>query len=164
MNHSLIDTIFNCINFAARVGVVIYVIKKYIAPKISSSIVYEQESLKILERQHDELKSQSNEVDKQLKDQEQLYFDLQSKFELWQASLAKEQEEYDRISKDYEQKLAYQFEKKQQYVHRKTLIEQEFPILLKKVEKDLQEKIKKNPELGKKYMTNILDLTQGKVV
>jgi hypothetical protein len=164
MSHSLIDTIFNCINFAARVGIVIYLIKKYVTPKITSSIIYEKESIKILERQHDELRSQSNEVDKHIKDQEQLYFDLQSKFELWQASLVQEQQEYDRTCKDYEQKLAYQFEKKQQYAHRKMLIEQEFPVLFEKIEKDLQEKIKKDPQLGKKYIKDLLDFTEGKVV
>jgi hypothetical protein len=164
MINSLIDTIFNYINFAVRVGIVIYIIKKYVAPKIASSIIYEKESLKILERQHDELKSQSGEVDKQLKDQEQLYFDLQSKFEFWQASLLQEQEEYDRTCKDYEQKLAYQFEKKQQYAYRKMLIQEDFPILFKKVEIELQEKFKKDPQLGKKYMNDLLALTKGKVL
>lgn len=164
MNHSLIDTIFNCINFAARVGIVIYLIKKYIAPKVTSSITYEKESLKILEQQHDELKNQSNEVDKQIKNQEQLYFDLQTKFELWQACLVKEQQEYDRACKDYEQKVAYQFEKKQQYAYRRMLIKEEFPILFEKVEKDLQEKIKKDPQLGKKYIQELLDFAQGRVL
>lgn len=164
MSHSLIDTVFNCINLAARIGIVMYILKKYVVPKITSSIIYEKESLKILERQHDEFKDQSREVDKQLKDQEELYFDLQSKFELWQASLVQEQQEYDRICKNHEQKLAYQFEKKQQYAHRKMLIQEDFPNLLQKVEKDLQEKIKKNPQLGKKYMKDLLELVQGKIL
>ena len=164
MIHSLIDTIFNGINFAARVGVVIYLIKKYIAPKVRSSIIYEQESLKIVERQYGDFKDQSNEIDKQIKNQEELYFDLQNKFELWQASLVQEQKKYDSFCKDYEQKLAYQFEKKQQHAHRKTLIQQEFPVLFKKIEQELQQKIEKDPELGKKYIKNLLDFTQGKIL
>lgn len=164
MNHAFVDTIFNCINFIARVSIVLYLIKKYIAPKIINAITYEQESIKIVERQHDDMKIQCDEVDKEIKAQEQWYFDLENKFQIWQASLVREQQEYDRHCKEYEQKLVYQFEKKQQYVKRQQLIQQEFPVLFKNIQKDIQEAIKKDPELGKKYLKNLLDATQGKML
>ena len=103
---------FNCINFSARIGIVIYLLQKYIVPKIKGSIIYEKESLRILEQQYDEFKNQYDGIDKQIKSQEQLYFDLQNKFEIWQAALVQEQQKYDHMCKHYEQKLAYQFEKK----------------------------------------------------
>ncbi|MBI2344613.1 hypothetical protein HYV10_00885 [Candidatus Dependentiae bacterium] len=162
MSHSLIDTIFNCMNLAARIGVVVYLIKKYIVPKISSSIIYQKESLKILEQQHRELKGQVTDIEKQIKDQEQLYFDLQAKFVLWQVALEKEQQEYDRACKEYEQKLAYQLERKQQHTERRALIKNELPAILKKVKKDLQDLTKKDPRIGKRYMQNLLDYAVGK--
>lgn len=162
MNHSLIDTIFNGINLAVRVGIVVYLIKKYIAPKISSSIVYEKESLKILEQQQRDLKNQSLEIERQIKEQETLYFDLQNKFVAWQSALAKEQQEYERFCKEYEQKLVYQLEKKQRYAERKVLIQNELPTLLEKTTKDLQNKIKQDPSIGKKYLQDLLDIAAGK--
>ncbi len=162
MNHLVIDTIFNFINFAARLAIVFYLIKKYIAPKIANSIFYEKESLKILHQQHIELKDQCVEIEKMIENQEKLYFDLQKKFEIWQNSLVEEQQKYERDCRDYERKLAYQFEKKQYNLQRQMMLKQEFPTLIEQLEKDLHQKIKQDPQLYKKYMQNLVALVQGK--
>jgi len=156
MMHSMIDSIFNFINFAVRIGLVIYIIKKYVVRSVSNAIVYEQESIKLLESKYQDIKTHSQQIEKNIQDQEQLYFDLQKKFAIWKSTIEQEQVEFEKKCVEREEIAQALFEKKRRNIQRKFILKHELPLLLDQVKNDIKVDIKKDQQLGKKYIQNIM--------
>jgi len=151
-----IDLIFNCLNVVVRVGLVVFLIKKYIARHILQALVYEKQDKAALVDQASKLKDACNHLELNMKKQEQLYDELQVKFMLWQKRVADvvEHEKFKNMAQ--QEKMQKQLEKKQEYVHRRFLIEKELPGLLLESTQKLQEKFSKDKSLGKAYTTKVL--------
>jgi hypothetical protein len=154
--HTMVDAIFNVINFVARIGIVIYIVRKYVVRLVRNSITYEQESIKLLEEKYQDIKNTSHQIEKNIQEQEQLYFDLQKKFGMWKSSIDQEQIEFEKACINYEKTAQILFEKKQKNIQRKFVFQQELPVLLVQLEDDIKKEIKQNPQLGKNYIQNIM--------
>jgi hypothetical protein len=152
----MVDTIFNFINFAARIGLVIYIIRKYVVRLVSNAITYEQESFKLLESKYQDIKIHSHQIEKNIEEQEQLYFDLQKKFVIWKSSIEQQQAQYEKKCSEREKIARLLFEKKQENIQRKFLLQQELPNVLAQVQNDIQVQINKDQQLGKNYIQNIM--------
>ena len=151
-----VDTIFNFINVAARIGIVIYLIRKYAIRFVSNSIAYEQESINLLEYKYRDIKEHSQKIEKNIQEQEQLYLDLQKKFMLWKQTIEEEQLEFAKVCLEHEKTAQVLFEKKQKNLERKFILQQELPIVLVQLQNDIQKQIKQEPQLGKNYIQNIM--------
>lgn len=152
----MIEFIFNGINLIARIGVVIYIVRKYVVRAVSDAIFYQQESIKILENKYQDIKAKSHEIEKNIHDQEQLYFDLQKKFITWQNCINSEQEKFEKDCFEREKIAKLLFEKKQKNLERKTIFQKELPAVLDQVQHDIQIELQKDQKLGKDYIQNIM--------
>lgn len=152
----MVDFIFNFINFAARIGLVVYVVRKYLVRSISNAISYQQESIKLLEDKYQDIKLQSQQIEKNIHSQEQLYFDLQKKFSIWKNVIDQEQVQFEKTCLEREATTRALFERKRKNIEQKSLLKQELPIVLAQLQKDIQLQIAKDQQLGKDYMQNIL--------
>ncbi len=151
-----IDLIFNCLNVIVRVGLVVFLIQKYIVRHVLQALQYEKQDKAVLVDQASKLKEACNHLELNMKKQEQLYDDLQVKFLLWQKRVADvaEHEKFKNMAQ--QEKMQKQLEKKQEYVHRRFLIEKELPGLLQESVQKLQEQFSKDKSLGKAYTTKVL--------
>jgi len=151
-----IDLIFNCLNIVVRVGLVVFIIQKYVVKYISQALTYEQQDLAMLVQQEVTLKKACTDLEISMKKQQQLYDDLQLKFMLWQKQVNAVLEQEKAIHMVQQEKMQQQLEKKQKYVHRRFLIEKELPGLLQDTAQNLQAKFSKDKSLGKAYTTKVL--------
>lgn len=151
-----IDLIFNCLNIMVRIGLVIFLVQKYVVKYINSNLLYQQQDLAMLVQQQAKLKEACVDLENGMKNQQALYDDLQLKFLLWQKQVDADVEREKSIRAVYQEKMRQQFEKKQAYVHRRFLIETELPGLLQETTKQLQEKFGKDKNLSKAYTHKVL--------
>lgn len=152
----MVDTIFNILNLLVRVGLVIFLIRKYVMHRIAQSIVNEKEALNMLEQQHGQIKESSSAVERNIKHQEQLYDDLRAKFVVWQESVSRTLRQDQQKCLVQQKKMQLQIEKKQQYVQRRHIIEQELPELLAQTVFTLRQEFEQDKTLGKTYITKVL--------
>jgi hypothetical protein len=151
-----VDTNFNIINLAARAGLVIFLIRKYLVHRIRQSLVYEQQEISLLQQQQAHLREACGDLERNMKQQEQEYDRLQAKFVIWQQHVAKALEQERDYCVGQESKMQAHMEKKQQYIKHRFIIEHEFSGLLHESEKKLQLKFNQDKALGKAYITKVL--------
>ncbi len=156
MIHSMIDSVFNFINFAVRIGLVIFIIRKYVVRSVSSAILYEKESMKLLESKYQDIKAHSQQIEKNIQDQEQIYFELQKKFMAWKNLIDQEQIQFEKKCLEREKIAHALFEKKRKNIQRKFILKQELPIVLEQLQNDIRSEIHKDQQLGKRYIQNIM--------
>jgi len=152
----MVDFIFNILNLLVRVGLVIFLIRKYVVHRIRQSITHEKEVVNILDEQYGNLKDSCNAVESNLKTQEQLYHELQAKFALWDRAVAVELEQQKQKCVLQEKKMQAQIEKKQQYVQHRYIMEKELPGLLHDVRQTVRQEFQQDQTLGKSYITKVL--------
>lgn len=153
---TMVDTIFNCINLAARIGIVVYLIRKYMVRFVANSISYELESAKLLDNKCKNIKEHSKKVEKKIQDQEKLYLDLQKKFATWKQSIDQQELDFQSDCLRREKIAKMLFEQKQKNIERKIILQHELPVLLGQLQDDIQAQVKQDQELNKKYIQNIM--------
>ena len=84
-----VDGIFKILNFLARIGVVIFVIRRYFVSQIQTSIKLEKNDLELLQQKHAQLRESVAHVEQQMKKDEQIFAALRSKFEIWNQEIEK---------------------------------------------------------------------------
>lgn len=152
----IIDIIFNGLNLLLRIGLVVFLVRKYMVHRILQSIRNEKEAINVLDEKYGEIKDSCNAIETSLKIQEQLYHDLQLKFGLWeQAVIVQKQQEEQKCAVQLK-KIQEQIEKKHQYVQRRYIIEKELPGMLLETQQTLRQKFKQDQNLGKTYITKVL--------
>lgn len=124
--------------------------------RIAQSIVNEKESKNILKEQHALLKESCGIVERSMKNQEQLYHDLQAKFIMWENLMAATLKYEQQKCEVQQKKMQLQIEKKQQYLQRRHVIEKELPSLLMETKQALYQKFQQDQNLGKSYITKVL--------
>ena len=152
-----VDTFFNMINLAARVGIFIYLVKKYVIKSVTQSMIHEKQDLQYLQQQHAQVQESCKNIESQMKHDQKIFSVLQSKFKSWnqQQDLKKAEE----VEKSLKQQKNIEIAnlKKIKYLQRQKCIEIEVPDLLDQVEKKLQNHFYGDINLSKKYQTKVLD-------
>lgn len=157
MMHISVDELFNILNLAARVGLVVYLMRRYGVGKIQLAIVHEKTDLEMMQQQHTKLRESSAQVAEQIKQDEQSFVQLQSKFETWNQQVAKTEQQQQFEHQQRQQRIESLLEKKMEYLQRRQLIEVEVAQLLQQAEKRLQQQFANSADLGKKYRTKLME-------
>lgn len=150
-----IDFVFNCCNLLVRIGLVIFIVHKYVIKKIQVALSYEKTARLLLVEQEAKLKQDCNNLENALHSQEMLYQELQNKFALWQQAVNKNNTDQQERFIQQQAFMQQQLEKKRMYVHRQFLIENELPALLKDSTQQLIVQFK-DVKQGKAYITKVL--------
>lgn len=157
-----VDAIFNWLNFIARIGIVIFLIRRYVVARVQKSILLERQDLQQLEKQHEQYGQACSVIEKNMKDQERVFEDLQKKFQIWQQQIALQHAMYQQHCAEHQHKLKQQCEKKQYLVQRRKILEAELPIFLSQCRVNLQEKFKKDTDRAVAYSDKIIEQISGK--
>lgn len=156
MNFS-VDFVFNFLNLAVRIGLVVFVIKRYVIANIAQSIFQEKEDLFYLKKQHKELEQSCDIILSQIQHDEKAFAALRLKFERWHQQVDSQETQEKIVCTQRQQKIEQAIVQKMKYVHHRKLIETQVPNVLANVTQTLQKKFQEDKNLGKKYQTQLLD-------
>ncbi|MCX5923717.1 MAG: hypothetical protein NTU89_04125 [Candidatus Dependentiae bacterium] len=156
-----VDEIFNLLNFAFRIGLVIYVIRYYVVGKIVQQIGQEKFEINSLRQQYTMWREKSADVVKRMKEEEQDFLTMQEKFIVWdrQITLAASKRKADCATRQSKINDSAHF--KLQSFGRRNLMKAELPKIIMDTTQDLQKKFKEDSSLGHEYISKILDGLQG---
>jgi hypothetical protein len=156
-----VNEIFNVLNFGLRIGLVIYVIRRYVVGSIVQQIGQEKFEITSLRQQYTMWREKSADVVKKMKEEEQDFLMMQEKFTIWdrQITLAVSKRKADCLQR--QSKIHKSANLKLQSFKRRKLMQAELPEIIMQTTKDLQKKFQDNSSLGHEYMSKIVDGLQG---
>lgn len=153
-----INTLFNVLNLMTRIGLIIFVIKKYVIPYLQRAMSLQQQDLEFLEKKHVGFKNDCKELEQNLFNQEIFYNDLHEKFGIWQNKIA----QMDLISaqkcQELEKKAAEKYLLQQTFLEQQKIIQQQLPTILSESMTNLHEKFDNNQDLALQYRAKILSI------
>lgn len=156
-----VDEIFNVLNFVLRIGLIVYVVRRYVVGKIVQQIGQEKFEITSLRQQYTMWREKFAEVVQKMKEEEQDFLTMQEKFIIWdrQVTLVTSQR---KVSCTQRQgKIEHSTSLKLQSFGRRKLMKAELPKIITHTTQDLQKKFKEDSALGHEYISKILDGLQG---
>lgn len=156
MNAWYINFFFDGINLAIVIALVGYIIKKYVIGHIQQALLAQKQHKALLEQQEQNWLLQYRSMSEAVQQQEDDYGKLHAKFVAWQQSV---QTQIDQDREEYGQQLQKMqdlLKRKQQYLEHRYLIERELPEILEQSEHQLKMKFKNDKNLGKAYLSKIV--------
>jgi hypothetical protein len=153
-----IDMLFNIINFVVRVGLVLYLIYRFIVPKISLSMSIQAHNVIVLEKEQSTLKNDAVQIKENIDQDRQYQQQLQKKFDQWHAAIQVLQEQENQECKMRQRNIEKLLDRRMHHVQNQKYISEQMPVVLLQVRKELEQDFAKNSELAQQYQSKIAQL------
>lgn len=151
-----VDNVFNVLNLMARIGIVIYLLKRFVIGTVAKSIVIEKENLQYLKQQEQQLLQECKTIEEQIAQDQKAFIVLQEKFKIWNQQEDRIALQEKAVCAQRQKNIETTTLKKIKYLQHRKCIEIEAPNILQKVHTALQQKFAQDQNLGKKYQTKVL--------
>lgn len=152
--------IFEIINFLIRIGIVVYIVKRYVAVSILSAIKQEKQALKLLQERKESLQSACAKVEDNSKKEQQRLHELEEKFKLWSHAVAVVQVEQEVWCQAQHKKIEQHVEQKTKFLQQQKIIKNQMPEILNAASVSLIKKFKDDASLAKAYQVKLLEILQ----
>lgn len=152
-----VDGLFKLLNFLARIGVVIFIVRRYFVSTIQKSIALEKSDLEVLQQKHGHLRESIASIEQQMKQDELVFAQLRSKFEIWNQQVEKHAQKELIECQQRQKKIEMSVHKKTETLQHRQLLQAEVPALLDDVAKSLVQQFAQDKTMHKKYQTNLLN-------
>lgn len=153
-----ISELFNVLNLLARIGLVVYLVRRYGISKIQAAMIHEKTDLQLKQQQHAQLQQACVTVNQQIAQDQQLFETMKSKFATWNQQVEKNAQQQQQEHAKRQQHIQQLLEKKIEYVQRRHVIEVEVAQLLAQVQNSLEQQFSNSADLGKKYQKKLLEM------
>ncbi len=151
-----VDHVFNLINLLVRLGLIIYIVKKYIIGSITTSIYLEKQDLINLQNRQNLLVDKQRKVLLQIKQDQQIFDTLHAKFQIWDEKVQKKLIKDQQTCQARQDAIFKAGSARAEYLQKQTLIQHQVPELLNQVTQHLQDQFAKDPLLSKKFNQKLL--------
>jgi hypothetical protein len=151
-----VDFVFSWINLLVRIGVVVYVVKKYLINRIVAGIRQEQHELKYLKEQHVALQGICKKIEQQIQEDELAYESMQKKFAIWNEVVKNQADRELLICQTRQEQIKKHAILKSAFTKRRNFMQTQVPVLLQETMQLLQNQFKKDAASGKTYQTKVL--------
>lgn len=155
-----IDFLFNVLNLIARIALAAFLIRRYVVKSVKLSILHEKNDLDVLHQEQISLQQACLAVDEQIKQDEQTFNHLKSKFGLWNQQVEQKLQQENIQADKRKQRIEFLLEKKIEHLQRRHIIEVEIAQLLEQTSASLQQQFIKSPALAQQYQTKLVQALQ----
>ncbi|MFA5998605.1 MAG: hypothetical protein WC747_01130 [Candidatus Babeliales bacterium] len=152
-----VDEIFKFLNLLLRIGLVIYLVKRYAVGSIMKYIGQEKTAIDLLQQQRIQLRQECEQVEQTMKDEEKIFQAMQEKFAAWDKSVNAAAFQEQAMCKERQKKMNLLANRKLESIKRRHLMQEEIPALIEQATKDLQQAFQEDKARGQKYITKVLD-------
>ncbi len=156
-----IDGIFKVLNLVMRVGLIVYVVKRYVVSQVIQKIGQEKFEITSLRQQYTMWREKSADISKKMEEEQQVFFAMQEKFAVWQQRIALRFSQKKAACQLRQKKIDDCIARKHQSIGRRQLVQRQLPEIIEQATQDLQKKFKEDKALGQKYISKVLDGLQG---
>lgn len=150
-----LTTAFKFINFAAFIGLGVYLFKRYLLPSLKKQLHEKKVLLQNLENQKQGIKYQLNNLDQAIEQQRYLAEELKRKIAIWTSSVHANNERALHEQATNQAKIDSNNELKNQRLIFEQMNKKLVPKIVAAVKRDLTHEFEQ-PELINKYMNDIL--------
>lgn len=155
-----VDTLFKILNFALLLAVVVYCMRRYGISFILSSMAKEEQDKKELNQKHKKLLQEYDFLDKDMQSQSQFFEGMKKKFYLWEQIVQRKIEQYEVEQKKIQHEIEDMHNQQRKALKYQKFLKQEFPTMVKEVEKDLRNQFDEHPDKKKLYVTKLLSVLE----
>lgn len=155
-----VDLCFNILNLAVRVGLVAFLIKRYIVGRVQKLIFQEKQDLLDLKDQHAQLRESCNKISKQMQQDEVAFALLRAKFEIWHQKVKQQELQEKNACILRQQKIEILALQKIKHLQQRRFVAMQVPNLLCNVAQKLQKEFMNNKIFGKQYQIKLLDVLE----
>jgi hypothetical protein len=151
-----VDNFFNILNLLARIGIVIYLIKRFVIGSVAKSIVLEKQDLQFLKQQEEQFLQECKTIEARIAQDQKAFAVLQEKFNIWNKQEDHVALQEKALCAQRQKNIEITTLKKIKYLQHRKCVEIEVPHILQNVHTTLQKKFAQDQSLGKKYQTKVL--------
>ena len=152
----MIDALFNVLNFALLLALGVYCFKRYVIPALKTEIVADKVDKLNLEHEYNSLEEAQQQLQEQMKAQEELYKDLKIKVHSWNQAFSQAEQQkialHEQLLSELIHKYEYQEAQKTLYRVQKKIM----PQAITKAQQELEQKFQ-SPQAGLVYINQVLD-------
>jgi len=152
-----VDEIFKYLNLLMRIGLIVYLVKRYVARSIIQYIGQEKTAIDLLQQQSMQLRQECEQVEQTMRNEEKAFAAMQEKFAAWDKSIKSVQAEEQTVCKARQKTIDLLAKLKLESLERRYLMQEEVPALIEQATKNLQQALQEDKAQGKKYITKVLD-------
>ena len=156
MNFS-VDELFKVLNLLMRIGLVVYIIKRYVIGQIVLYITQEKNEIDLLQQQRARLKQESESIEKTMKTDEIAFQVMQEKFVLWDNTVKATHAQEQMLCQERQKTMNILTRRKLESLQRRHLIQTEISGIISQTARDLEQTFQSDTALGQKYITKVLD-------
>lgn len=159
-----LDNCFRLLNFAVLSTGFVYVVRRYGIVALMTSMRLEKQKKEEMQRVHQEVLQQCDDVKDKEQEHEKSYLAMQEKFQIWQNRVEQQAIQEQRLMLRYYEELAQKQVIKDQNVQRQYLLRKQLPKLLHEVTQSLQSDFEKNEKGQKEYTAQLLKFVKERSV
>lgn len=151
-----IDALFMILNLAVRVGLVWYLMKKYVMRSIQNLMSIEKQDLSELKQKQKELRVACSQLEQQIKQETEMFATLQEKFTIWNKRVKNDAIQEQVECQNRQKKIEMATVCKMHYLQKRCLVKVEIPLVLDHVLQQVEKEFKDDLALGKQYQNQLL--------
>ena len=152
-----VDEIFKVLNLLMRIGLVVYVIKRYVINEIKLHITQEKKEIDLLQQQRTKLRQECENIEKTMKAEQTTFQTMQEKFTAWDSIVKAAALQEQAMCQERQKMMNLLSVRKLESVQRLHVIQTEIPAIISQTAHDLQQTFQGDTALGQKYITKVLD-------
>lgn len=152
-----IDQCFNFINFAARVVVIVFLIRRYVAEAMVNFLLRRKIDVEQLLLRRDAIKYQCIDAENAIRKDEEFFILMQNKFKIWNDRALELKLKQADVDEQQKKLMVLSNIRKNENIARRKLMQKEIPVIVDGVTEDLKAAFSSDVTLGKKYITSVLD-------
>ncbi|MBP6892401.1 hypothetical protein KBB68_02360 [Candidatus Babeliales bacterium] len=151
-----VDNFFNVLNLIAHIGIVIFLLKRFVIGNLAKLIVLEKQDLVYFKKQEQEYLQKCKMIEEQIAQNQKTFETLQQKFKIWNQQADQFTLQEKAVCLQRQKNIEMSTLKKIKYLQHRKFIDIEVPHILQNVHKALQQKFEQDQSFGKKYQTKVL--------
>lgn len=155
-----VDTLFKILNFLLLSGIVVYCMRRYGISFILSSMKKEEQDKKDLADKHKSLVQECDSLDQDMQNQDLFFEGMKKKFYLWEQIIQRKVEQHEVEQKAVQKEIEDMHDQQRKSLKHQQFLKQEFPAMVKEVEKDLRSQFEEQPDKKKLYVTKLLSVLE----